>query len=197
MNLATLNYNNDKIIASIKSGKDLEVLQELYVALYPKIRGYIQKNGGDSDEAKDVFQEGVIILYRHIKLGKFKEEYKIDGFLFKVCRNLWINRAKQMQATTEFDVFAANESGEDFLFVNVVAEERYKIIQGIFHSLGERCRDLLNATIYENLSMKEIAKELGFATTDAAKTKHYKCKQRLISKIKDHAAFKELLQHGL
>lgn len=152
------------------------------------------KNGGDVDEAKDVFQEGVIVLYRHIKLGKFKEEYKIEGFLFKVCRNLWINRAKQKQNLSEFDVYAANETGENFLFKNVVDEERYKIIQGVFESLGERCRDLLNATIYDNMSMKEVATTMGFSTTDAAKTKHYKCKQRLIKNIKDHAAFKELLQ---
>lgn len=189
-----LGYNNDRILQAIKSGSDLGVLEELYVALYPKIRNYILKNGGDIDESKDVFQEGVIILYRHIKLGKFKEEYKIEGFLFKVCRNLWINRAKQLQQTTEFDVFAENEVGENVLFNNVVQEERFKIIQGVFESLGERCRDLLNATIYENLSMKEVAEEMGFSTTDAAKTKHYKCKQRLLKKIKDHSAFKALLE---
>ena len=50
--------------------------------------------------------------------------------------------------------------------------------------LGETCRKVLMYYYFDEMSMQEIADKLGFANTDTAKTKKYKCKQKLDELVK-------------
>ncbi|MFO0265838.1 MAG: RNA polymerase subunit sigma, partial [Cyclobacteriaceae bacterium] len=49
---------------------------------------------------------------------------------------------------------------------------------------GETCRKVLMYYYFDEMSMQEIAEKLGFANTDTAKTKKYKCKQKLDELVK-------------
>ena len=45
--------------------------------------------------------------------------------------------------------------------------------------MGETCRKVLTYYYFDGMSMAEIAERLGFANTNTAKTKKYKCKKKL------------------
>jgi RNA polymerase sigma factor (sigma-70 family) len=62
--------------------------------------------------------------------------------------------------------------------------EREKIIAQCLDQLGETCRKVLMYYYFDEMSMQEIADKLGFANTDTAKTKKYKCKQKLDELVK-------------
>jgi len=62
--------------------------------------------------------------------------------------------------------------------------ERERIIARCMEQLGETCRKVLMYYYFEEMSMQEIADKLGFANTDTAKTKKYKCKQKLDELVK-------------
>jgi DNA-directed RNA polymerase specialized sigma24 family protein len=46
---------------------DTIVLQFIYKNFYSKINFFIKKNSGDDDDANDIFQEAIIIIYRKLK----------------------------------------------------------------------------------------------------------------------------------
>ena len=50
--------------------------------------------------------------------------------------------------------------------------------------LGDTCKKVLMYYYYDGMSMQEIADKLGFANTNTAKTKKYKCKKKLDSLVK-------------
>jgi len=50
--------------------------------------------------------------------------------------------------------------------------------------LGDTCRKVLSYYYFDGMSMQEIADRVGFANTDTAKTKKYKCKKKLDELIK-------------
>jgi DNA-directed RNA polymerase specialized sigma subunit len=72
--------------------------------------------------------------------------------------------------------------------------ERAKLMETILSSVGKSCYQLLKLVLYENLSLKEIAVEMGYSSEDVAKMTHYRCKKKLITELKNKTYLKELLQ---
>ena len=61
---------------------------------YRIVKSYIKSNSGNDDEAKDIFQDAVIILYKKMKLNELPETTNVTSYVCFISRNLWINRAE-------------------------------------------------------------------------------------------------------
>lgn len=182
-----------KLIKAILSGKDDHVLEVLYNELYPKIEYLILRNGGDQEEAQDIFQDAVVILYKQVKEDKFDQQYQIAGFVYTVSRNLWINRAKRKNRNTELPEDDQATPLEGNVMDDMLSEERAQYIEHVLSKLDPKCKDLLIYSIFHNLSMKEISKLMNFNSEDVAKTKNYKCKKKLLKIIENNPNLKNLL----
>lgn len=172
------------ILQSIRNGDPMNHLEVLYKEEFPKMQKYVFKNNGNEADAMDVFQETIMVFFSHVKLGKFKEEYDIGAFMFVVGRNIWRkkNKNKILQEPIEADYngYCLSEDPYEEIFSN----EKKDLIKQLFFQLGENCKAILSAVIYDRLSMREIADKYGYASEVTAKTRHYKCKQRLIKLVK-------------
>jgi DNA-directed RNA polymerase specialized sigma24 family protein len=51
-------------------------------------------NNGDEDEAKDIYQEAIIVLYNKVKRGDFELSSKLKTYIYSICRRLWLKRLK-------------------------------------------------------------------------------------------------------
>ncbi|MFK7899289.1 MAG: RNA polymerase sigma factor [Cyclobacteriaceae bacterium] len=184
-----------ELLLSIKNGGDSKAFERLYSSCFPKVKKIVLNTNGDVDEARDVFQDGVLTFYKQVKLNKYQHLTDIDGYIYTICRNLWYTRLKQRNRSSEMrdDI---KESYTDFSTPekDYFSGERDQRVLDLLSQIGERCKELMVNRIYYNMSMKDISHEMGFATEEAAKTKNYKCKQRLISLVKENKFIKELLQ---
>lgn len=185
--------DDQAILQAIREGRDDQVLEQLYYGLYPKVEQFILQNSGDQAEAADIFQDAVMAFYKQVKKERFKDQYTISGFIFSVSRNLWYNRIKRKSRQT-----ALNEETHDVPeFQNVmddlISEEREHNINTLLSYLEERCRHILIYAIFYKYSMKAICGLMGFRSEDVAKTKHYKCKQKLIKVLKQNPSLKNLI----
>lgn len=179
-----------EILESIEAGRDNEALAELYLKSLPKIRKYILSNSGTEEEVKDVFQDTIVIFYRKVKTGLYREGVDIDGFLFSVARNLYINYVQRhlkrnLKESSTGMVERETDESEDLL-QQLIDREKEVHTERLFNELGTKCGDLLKLGIFYNFSMKEIAQKMGFANEHVAKTKSYKCRQRLASLVKNN-----------
>ena len=161
-----MSLNDKEILDCIRKGENTKILQLLYEKILPKICKYICKNSGTEEDAFDIFQDGVMIFYNYVISGKFNEKYEIAGFLYTVCKNLWINKIRH-----------------DQLLLRIIIEERESEERRLLAELGEKCRQLLQLVFYYQLTTREICDKMGFANEDTLKTKKYKCKQRLLEII--------------
>ena len=189
-----MDYSDKEILVFIQRGEDDKALSFLYKKILPKIRQYVKTNNGDDDEAYDIFQDGIMIFYKQVKESKFNEEYEIGGFIYTVCRNLWINRVKRKNRNVSIDHVADPGRTEDNALNDLISEEREAYVMKMLSDLGERCKELLLYSIFYKFSMKEICEKMGFSTENAAKTRNYKCKQKLVGLVKDNLAIKDLLR---
>lgn len=140
-------------------------------------------NSGTEEEARDVYQEALIVFWQKAVSGKLVLTSKMSTFIYSICQNLWrkeLDRKKRL----------SNEERDLPVTIDTESEERNKIIAKCIDQLGDTCKKVLMYYYFDEMSMQEIADKLGFANTDTAKTKKYKCKQKLDELIK--AQYSEL-----
>ncbi len=171
------------IIKSIKEGRNTQILEHLYKKVLPKISKYICKNAGTEDDAFDIFQDGVIIFYKYIITGRYREEFEISGFLYTVCKNLWINKVKHNKMVIRIEQNHENADDYENILDLIITREREEEVRQLLLKLGEACRKLLEYVFFYQLSTKEICEKMGYSSADTLKTKKYKCKKRLLEII--------------
>lgn len=181
------------IIESIRLGKDEKAIASLYDISFKKIREYVRKNSGNLEDAEDLFQDAILVLFKLIQAGKYDLKYDLDGFLYTVSRNLWINKvkrdAKKSALPDGYDV-----SSNEHIYEKVLDKERSELIMNTFSRIGDKCKEILTHVVYFDFSMKDVCEKLGYPNENAAKTQHYKCKQKLIDLVGKSGEFKQLLK---
>ena len=175
-----------EIIKAINTGNNTFVLNHLYKEILPRIKKMILKNNGTNDDAKDIFQDTVLIFYNQVKLNKFNEDKDIGGFMYTVARNLWINKAKKANKFVQVNDTETWESADVDALDGLISREKTLAIEEVMNQIGEECKKLLKYSIYEKMSLKEIAEKMGYSSEGVAKTYNYRCKQKLVSLVKDN-----------
>ncbi|MBC7391601.1 MAG: sigma-70 family RNA polymerase sigma factor [Opitutaceae bacterium] len=178
----TIKSKSQEVVEAITNGHNTKALNYLYKSALPQITKFICMNNGDEDEAKDIFQDAVVSLFTTVKLGKYDTAKDVNGFLFFVSRNLWINyvkrRGRQMDITKmHLSMYEENQEAV------IITSEKEDQINQFLEKAGSKCRQVLKYVIYDDYSMKEIAKLMNFANEAVAKTTHHRCKQKLIDLV--------------
>ena len=157
-----------------------ESLGSLYVAYFPMILQLVLKNNGNEDDAKDIFQESIIVLYNKVKGGNFELNSKLKTFLYSVCRRLWLKRlSSQSRVVRNIQDFSEIIAVEDDLERHEEKDRQFEIMESALSHLGEPCKTILEDYYIQNRSMQEICEKFGYTNADNAKTQKYKCLQRL------------------
>lgn len=170
---------DQELISGIASGSATS-LEYLYKAYLPMVVQMIAQNSGDEDDAKDIFQEAVMVLYDRINQGNFVLTSKLKTFLYSVCRRLWLKKLN----TNDRVSFNTQEHEElvpveNDLLEYEQKEEQFTLMEQSLHLLGEPCQTIISDFYLKNMSMQEICEKFGYTNTDNAKTQKYKCLQRL------------------
>lgn len=188
-------YADNNILEAITQGRDDKVLKVLYQEELPKVKHYVLNNSGNEEEAEDIFQDAVLILYKQVRRNKFDPKHEVGAFLFSVARNLWINKAKRDKRQIRLDEgYQAHVEDEAHFMDEMISQERERTINDILDRIGKKCKQLLIYSVFEKMSMKEICERMGFSTENAAKTRNYKCKQKLIELVKDNPEIEHMLR---
>ena len=165
---------------------DERALAELYTKYYRMMTKLVISNSGTEDEAKDIYQEALVVFWQKAVSGKRGLTSKISTYVYSICQNLWrkeLDRKRRL----------SNEEKDGVEYSNYDQEERARIIQEGINDLGETCRNVLMFYYFDGLSMQDIADKLGFANTNTAKTKKYKCKKKLDELVKSRYSEEDFL----
>ena len=192
--------NDAELIARLRSGtvEEDSALKTIYRLHFHTVAGYVQRNSGDRDAARDVFQDGIVVLYRNIKEGRFNGESALGTYLFSICRFLWLKalRRKGREPSEPVDDNAVYEMP----LGSLLDDERRNAVLALFGRLGEACQRMLLLSFYEDLDMKEIAARTGLKDEQNARNKKFKCLRALKDLIandpKAERTLHELREHS-
>lgn len=189
-----IDYSNLELLNGIRRN-DTIVLQYIYKNFYSKINFFIKKNSGDDDDANDVFQEAIIIIFRKLKNDDLVLDCSFETYLYSVCRFLWLKQLEKRKLEKEKikDNHEYNEDIYDDDLEKVVdLNERYRLYQKHFSNLGKDCQKVLQLYI-DKVPLKNIAQIMGFKSEKYAKKRKFKCKDYLVKSIKQDLEYKKIL----
>jgi RNA polymerase sigma factor (sigma-70 family) len=148
---------------------------------FGSINHFIITNSGSEDDAKDIFQEAIIVFYQNIKDQNFELNCKIKTYLYSVSRLMWLKKIKKASAIvgkiTDFEGFIAIDDTEAALIEE--REIQFGKMAAALGELGEPCKTLIEDFYIKQLSMGQISEKFGYTNADNAKTQKYKCLMRL------------------
>jgi len=177
------NNNFSEQVQAIRDNSG-QVLQQLYTDNYSAAERYILQNNGSIEEAKDVFQEAFIAVWKNIQLEKFipQNEQSLKAYLFQVSKNKWISylRSSAYKKTTALKYDAVEVPDDDS---NEGANEYISAVAKNIVKLGENCREVLTRFYYEKESLRTIAAFFGW-TEQTARNNKYRCIEKLRSLLK-------------
>ena len=167
------------LVEGLKSG-DSESLKVIYNNYYPVIKSLVLRNNGSEYEAKDVFQESVILLFEKLQSPDFKLTCSVKTFIYAVSRRLWLKRWNEHKIKVYDTQFEAEPAFmNDLLRAYEDHDKAIMKMHKAIEELGEPCATILRDFYLDEMSMNEIAEKFGYTNAENAKNQKYKCLQRL------------------
>ena len=191
-----IHYSDEAILEGLRLRSDY-IINFTYKEYFPLVRFLIIENGGSGEDAEDIFQDGIIILYNKISLNQLTLTSSFKTYMYSVCRNLWLQKLHKRKAIydqlTDVDDFI-DLPNDLFLEASIEEAELHRIIQIHFLSLPKDCQKVLRLFI-KNIPLREIAGIMGFKTENYAKTRKYLCKLDLKKRIADDPRSQKILKN--
>ncbi len=170
---------DSEVVLGILNNSDA-ALRRLYVAYFPMILQLIINNNGNEDDAKDIYQEAIIVLYNKVKAGNFEQSSKLKTYIYSICRRLWLKRLTQLNRyggdIRDFQEFLPVD---DEIELHNDRDIQFDKMESALLLLGEPCKTIMEDFYIYNRSMQDICERFGYTNADNAKTQKYKCLQRL------------------
>jgi RNA polymerase sigma factor (sigma-70 family) len=158
---------------------DKKAVESIYKENFNMVQALVINNNGTAEDAKDIFQETMIVLFEKVQTGRFELNCKLKTFVYSVSRRLWLKKLMHQNR------YSISENHENLVSVDDEIEEHEKrntefnMMEKAMNSLGEPCKSLLEAFYLQKKNMQEIASSFGYTNAENAKTQKYKCLVRL------------------
>ncbi|NOY96066.1 MAG: sigma-70 family RNA polymerase sigma factor [Chlorobi bacterium] len=189
-------YSDQQIQRGILKNDNL-VLQYIYKQFFYKVNSFIRNNSGVEDDAGDIFQEAIIVIFRKLKEDdSIFDNRSFQTYLFTVCRYLWLKQLESRRIEKEKinDTLPFREDIYDNSMSELASKnERYGLYQKHFKNLSTDCQKIMQM-FFEKIPLRQIAQIMGYKSEKYAKKRKYKCKEILINRIKQDADYKKILE---
>ena len=173
-------YDQEKALLEGLAANDTNAIETIYRENYAVIQAFVVKNNGYPDDARDIFQEAMIVLFEKAKSNSFVLSCQIKTYLYSVCRRLWLKKLqKQNRYSPSIEMIKETIPVEEEIESYEKRNDNILLMEQALSKIGEPCKSLLEAFYIQKKSMPEIAASFGYTNADNAKTQKYKCLVRL------------------
>jgi len=170
-----------------------EVIQSIYRNFAPKVKQYIRNNSGDYDDAQDIIQEVLIIIYKQAKTNGLQLTCPFDAYFFLLCKRRWLNELKKSsnkKVTIQEEKVSNDKLTQGMAAETEIFEEKQSLFDEMFQKLGEKCQELLK-TSFVTKTMEEVAAKLNVTYAYARKKKSL-CTGQLTELIQQSQRFQSI-----
>lgn len=178
-------FSDQSLIQGIRQKKE-PAIRYMYKEYFPCILSMVEQNRGVYEDAEDVFQDGLMVLFRKFSKGPRKLDCSVKTFFYAICRNIWMRRLERTGRVIYRDDLEVNESTLKYQLREEELREEYlerlRYFQNHFLKLPKDCQQLL-LMFLDKIPLKEIAEAMGVSGVKYIKTRKYACKNLLRKKI--------------
>ncbi|MEX0987396.1 MAG: sigma-70 family RNA polymerase sigma factor [Bacteroidales bacterium] len=176
--------------------RDNHVIQFIYQNNFEKISLMILNNNGSEDDAEDIFQETLIIIFKRIREDTaFELSSTFSTYIYSIARLLWL---KKLRDGRKLEVTELNTEMEEYLEFEepppvMDKDLRLAVYQRNLKLIPEDCQKILTLTAQET-SAREIAEKLGFRSDTYVRKRRHFCKEFLVNRIKEDKEYQAMIE---
>jgi RNA polymerase sigma factor (sigma-70 family) len=156
------------------------------------IEAFVMHHSGTREQARDVFQDAMLIAYRRIRKGELELRCKFSTYLYGICKKIWLQERKKYLLHAEklrqqVQTVQEPEPDEDPL----LEKQMKDLFNKHFKQLSKDCQKILILSFSDH-SVEEIRKAMDYKDLHHAADRKYRCKKSLIKRIIQDPLFKRL-----
>lgn len=178
--------NDTSLILGIKKEEEA-ALKQVYAAYYQMVRRLVCQNSGNDEDAQDIYQEAIVVIYENIKANKLDDlNSSLKTYVYAVSRNIWYKKLREKKRLRLNFIETVEIDKKLNLNLNLDIDEEpnlnyEKAMKAAMIQLTGKCRNLLVSFYYEKLKMDEIAAKMGIKNANTAKSMKNKCMNKIKS----------------
>jgi RNA polymerase sigma factor (sigma-70 family) len=174
---------------------DRAVLSALYREQLPVITRLAVSAGASPEDARDVFQDAVLVVFEKAGAPGFALTSTFSTFFYGICRNLLGNLSKKKsgrEVTIPDDAKYSLDTEADAQRLMENAE-RHRMFYRAFRRLGNDCQTLLKMA-FEHHAPEDIMALLGIAGNESYRRRKYLCKEKLVRLVQADPVYREMAE---
>lgn len=160
--------------------RDQAAFAILYQFYYPAVERFVRRNNGTRDDARDVFQETVLVLLDKVPRADFVLTSSLKTYVLAISSNLWLKRLRAARHLVRVD---DQHGWENYLPPEACpppatgsgASALPGVLSRWLGRITAHCQTLLRAVFFQ----QKNAAELGYKNPHSAQNQQYKCLQQL------------------
>ncbi|MEO6151406.1 MAG: sigma-70 family RNA polymerase sigma factor [Mucilaginibacter sp.] len=156
-----------------------ELFIRLYKKAFPAAANYVRKMGGSFDEAKDVFQDALVIYYEKAVTVPTPVNTSDAAYLLGITRHLWLKKNRENNLLQPLDTYECGDKEE-----HLPSSDK---LMYYLETAGQKCMEMLRAFYYDKLPVKDIATLFGYSGERSATVQKYKCLEKVRDTVKQKA----------
>lgn len=173
-------------ISYIKENEN-QALKEIYTTNRDScITWLISTYSISEEDAKEIFQSSIVILYDNVMTCKLVELTSgIKSYLYSIAKNKakeYLRKSGILVDEDKFHLVSSNNGIEE----KRILESKINKVNQTLQSMGDPCKSLLQLYYYKRISMSEIGILMGYKNSDTVKNQKYKCIKRLQKLLHHH-----------
>ncbi|MFD2034266.1 RNA polymerase sigma factor [Belliella marina] len=162
---------------------DQSALEQVYVDYRIPFLDFLKRYKLDRNLAEDIYQDAVLALFENAVKGKLKDiKSSIKTYLFAIGKYMVYKRL----ANSKNDGALVTELPEELEWDGFESEQTNSAIiklQEYLGQLGEKCREIIKLSYFEEKSTEEIVSLLGYPNKETLKSQKSRCIQHLKKKF--------------
>lgn len=158
-----------------------QTLTQLYGHAFPAVRRLVRRQGGSPEDAQDVFQDALVVLYEQAVAGTLVLTASASTYVIGISRHLWQHELRR-RARLPHETLP-DDPGPLFTDAPATEEPAFAVLDYV-QQLGAKCREVLLAFYYFQQPLTQIAAAYGYRSVRSATVQKFKCLERLRQSVR-------------
>lgn len=171
--------NESRLLQALRQG-DEQAYYHLYKVHYPMVLHFVVNNNGSEEEAQDLYQEALSVVYEKITEDQLEINCALKTYIYAICKNKWLKYlTRQKRRLFQVEDFERVPQTLKKEIAKDRRERMMEILEKSLDELGQPCKTILEMFYFKFASMDAISQALGYTNAANAKNQKYKCLKRM------------------
>lgn len=152
----------------------------LYEEVFPKVARWISSMGGSLPDARDIFQDALVVYFEKSRDPEFEIQTSIDAYLMGISKHLWMKKYQLDATHVQLNDYESQLTVPDAFYESPDTGRLLNLLQ----TAGRKCMELLSAFYFEKRSVQHISSSFGYRNEHSVTVQKYKCIEKVRATVK-------------